>query len=126
MTGSFDLRTVFAHLKASGAEPVKTGPDFWAGLASGERRYPGRLAMILPMTEDFPQWERHPAGEELIVMLSGVCTLILETDAGETRTRLDAGKAVLVPTGAWHRAEVVEPGEALFVTEGEGSEHKPL
>ena len=126
MTGSFDLRTVFAHLKASGAEPVETGPDFWAELASGERCYPGRLAMILPMTEDFPHWERHPAGEELIVMLSGVCTLILETEAGETRTRLEAGRAVLVPAGAWHRAEVVEPGEALFVTEGEGSDHKPL
>lgn len=126
MTGSFDLRTVFAHLKASGAEPVEAGPDFWAELASGERRYPGRLAMILPMTEDFAHWERHPAGEELIVMLSGVCTLIIETEAGETRTRLEAGRAVLVPAGAWHRAEVVESGEALFVTEGEGSEHKPL
>lgn len=126
MSEPFDLRDTFAHLQTTGAEPVATGPDFWAELASGDRRYPGRLAMILPMTEDFPHWECHPAGEELIVMLSGACTLILETAAGETRTHLEAGKAVLVPTGVWHRMEILEPGEALFVTEGEGSEHKPL
>ena len=126
MSEPFDLRHTFAHLKATGAEPVPTGPDFWAELVSRDRNYPGRLAMILPMTADFPHWERHPAGEELIVMLSGACTLILETAAGETRTHLEAGKAVLVPTGVWHRAEILEPGEALFVTEGEGSEHKPL
>ena len=104
MSEPFDLRDTFAHLKATGAEPVPTGPDFWAELASSDRNYPGRLAMILPMTEDFPHWERHPAGEELIVMLSGACTLILETAAGETRTHLEAGKAVLVPTGIARRS----------------------
>ena len=126
MADSFDLREVFVHLKASGAAPVATGPRFWAELASGHRAYPGRLAMVLPMAEDFAHWERHPHGEELIVMLSGSCDLILQPDGGETRIRLDAGRAVLVPTGVWHRAEIVEPGEALFVTEGEGTEHKPI
>lgn len=126
MTDPFDLRDTFVHLKQSGAGLVATSPEFWAELASGERRYPGRLAMVLPMTEDFSNWERHPAGEELIVMLSGACTLIIETEAGEARTRLDAGKAVLVPAGAWHRAEILDPSEALFVTEGEGAEHKPV
>lgn len=126
MTDSFDPRTTYVHLKASGAAPVEAGPQFWADLSDGRCAYPGRLAMILPMVDDFPHWERHPQGEELIIMLAGVCLLIVETDAGDVRTRLEAGQAVLVPAGAWHRAEVLEPGEALFVTEGEASEHRQL
>lgn len=126
MSEPFDLRSTFVHLDKTGAARVETGPEFWAELAAGNRHFPGRLAMVLPMAEDFAHWERHPAGEELIVMLSGACLLIIETEAGETRTRLEAGKAVLVPTGAWHRAEILEPGEALFVTEGEGTQHRPI
>ncbi len=126
MANSFDPRDIFVHLNTSGATTVQTGPDFWTDLMSGQRVYPGRMAMVLPMREDFAHWERHPAGEELILMLSGRCTVIIETDTGEDQTVLEAGKACLVPTGAWHRAIIHEPGEALFVTEGEGTEHRAL
>ncbi|MEP3073714.1 cupin domain-containing protein [Maricaulis sp.] len=123
---TFDPRKTYIHLAPSGASEVDTSGDFWGELASGQRDYPGRLAMVLPMTGDFPHWERHPAGEELVMMLSGTMDLILEEDAGERTVRIGPGEAVLVPTGVWHRGVIIEPGEALFVTEGEGTDHKPV
>ena len=35
------------------------------------------------------------------------------------------GERVLNPPGVWHTADVHEPGDALFITPGEGTEHKP-
>lgn len=123
---SFDPKTTYIHLAPSGASEVDTSGDFWGDLTSGRQVYPGRLAMVLPMTGDFPHWERHPAGEELLVMLSGAMDVILEEESGERTVRLEAGQAMLIPTGVWHRAVMLEPGETLFVTEGEGTEHKPI
>ena len=82
--------------------------------------------MVLPMAEDFAHWERRSRGEALIVMLSGSYDLIVQFDGGETRIRLDAGRAVLAPSGVWRRAEIVEPGEALDAAAGEDAEHKPI
>lgn len=123
---SFDPKNTYIHLAPSGASEVDTSGDFWGELMRGERDYPGRLAMVLPMTGDFSNWERHPAGEELLVMLSGSMDVILEEAEGERTVRLETGRAMLVPTGTWHRAVMIEPGEVLFVTEGEGTEHKPI
>ncbi len=34
--------------------------------------------------------------------------------------------AIVVPRGEWHTARVFEPSEAIFVTRGDGTEHRPL
>ena len=34
--------------------------------------------------------------------------------------------AVVVPRGEWHTARVLEPSEAVFVTRGDGTQHRPL
>jgi hypothetical protein len=38
---------------------------------------------------------------------------------------LEAGQAVVNPRGVWHTVDVHEPGQALFVTPGRGTEHRP-
>ena len=38
---------------------------------------------------------------------------------------LPPGEFAVVPKGIWHTADVIEPGEALFVTAGEGTSHRP-
>jgi hypothetical protein len=38
---------------------------------------------------------------------------------------LRAGLAVVNPRGAWHTVDVHEPGLALFITPGRGTEHRP-
>ena len=85
----------------------------------------GRMVTVFPQAESWTSWERHPAGEELVFLISGRVDLIQELDGEEHRIELHAGDAVLNPPGVWHTSDVHEPGDALFITPGEGTEHRP-
>ena len=115
----------FAHLDATVAiTPVEVGPDFWTRTV-GELPS-GRLLSTFATTADWDSWEMHPAGDELILQLTGAMELVLDAGNGvEQRLRLDAGHFVVVPPGTWHTADVIEPGEALYLTFGDGTEHRP-
>jgi mannose-6-phosphate isomerase-like protein (cupin superfamily) len=78
------------------------------------------------MLADWRQYEMHPAGDEVVVLLSGAVTFVLEEAAGERRVALKPHQACVVPRGVWHRAIVDEPGAALFITRGAGTQHRPL
>ena len=64
-------------------------------------------------------------GEEVVLLLSGRVDLIQRIDGGERRVALGPGQAVVNPPGVWHTADVHEPGDALFITPGRGTEHEP-
>ncbi|WOJ98083.1 cupin [Congregibacter brevis] len=73
---------------------------------------------------DWGSWEMHPAGDELVVLMSGRVTMILLN--GETETSLsleEPGSYVVVPKGLWHTALIAEPTKMLFMTPGEGTLH---
>lgn len=38
---------------------------------------------------------------------------------------LDGKDAFIVPQGVWHRIEIRRPGQVLFITPGEGTQHRP-
>jgi quercetin dioxygenase-like cupin family protein len=84
------------------------------------------MVMQFEFAEDWSTWERHPAGEELVVLISGKAELILEQDGGEEHatTLARPGEFVLVPRGVWHTARVQERCAMLFVTPGEGTENR--
>lgn len=69
--------------------------------------------------------EMHPDGDELLVLLSGRITVVLEDSDPPRRVRLDPGRGLIVPQGVWHRVLVEEPCELLHVTPGPGSRHRP-
>ena len=72
--------------------------------------------------EPWPTWEVHPAGDELVLLLSGDTDLVLATDNGETITRVTSpGDYIVVPKGTWHTARPHAPTTMLFVTPGEGT-----
>jgi len=55
---------------------------------------------------------------------SGDADMILATEAGERKIRLDArGAFVVVPRNTWHTARDHAPTTMLFVTPGEGIEN---
>jgi mannose-6-phosphate isomerase-like protein (cupin superfamily) len=85
----------------------------------------GRLVGMFHQTESWSSWERHPAGEEVVLLLSGRADLLQQIDGRERRVPLHPGQAVVNPTGVWHTADVHEPGDILTVTPGRGTEHKP-
>ena len=59
-------------------------------------------------------------------MLSGRVDVVQGFDGSEVTTPLAPGEAVVNPRGVWHRAVVHEPGRALFITPGMGTEHRPM
>lgn len=127
----FDLTQMFVHL-GLGAK-AEALPDFsWD--ADSLRRYEeahradadeGRLVVMSDLTETWTQWERHPAGDEVVIVLSGRVTLVQELDGGALAAEVHAGEAVINPAGVWHTCDVLEPGRALYITPGRGTEHRP-
>jgi uncharacterized cupin superfamily protein len=62
------------------------------------------------------EWERHPVGDEIVMVLAGETTITFLTDAGEESSRLAAGELVVVPQGTWHRFHTPEGVQVLSVT----------
>ena len=85
----------------------------------------GRLVCVTPQEKTWSSWERHPAGDELVVLLSGRVDVIQDLPEGHHTVSLRAGRAMVNPKGVWHTNDVHEPGSALFVTPGAGTEHRP-
>jgi uncharacterized cupin superfamily protein len=85
----------------------------------------GRLVSMHTFDGPWSSWEMHPAGEELVVCLTGTIELVQETAAGERRVVLQAGEAVVNPPGVWHTADVDAPCTCLFVTAGTGTDQRP-
>jgi len=70
--------------------------------------------------------ECHPAGDEIVYLVSGSIDLILETESGERTVELRGRAACRVPRGLWHRAGVHAPSEVLHITRGAGTRHRPV
>jgi len=85
----------------------------------------GRLVATFACDADWPHWEMHPHGEEVLVLLAGTMTMVLDDGGKEARVKLTAGRGCIVPRGVWHRAEVSEPGRLLGITYGRGTTHRP-
>jgi catechol 2,3-dioxygenase-like lactoylglutathione lyase family enzyme/mannose-6-phosphate isomerase-like protein (cupin superfamily) len=119
----------FVHLRDDGrADAVPAGPTFWAELSAGGHpalQQGGRLVSAFDFDAPWTAWERHPAGEELVMLMSGEADLLLETADGIRTVRLaEPGDHVLVPAGVWHTARTDRPTRLLFVTPGAGTEHR--
>jgi mannose-6-phosphate isomerase-like protein (cupin superfamily) len=67
----------------------------------------------------------HPKGDEIVCLLSGSVTFILERESGpQTIELVESGSYVIVPKGTWHTAKARGPCRMLFITAGEGTEHR--
>jgi quercetin dioxygenase-like cupin family protein len=129
---AFDLARTFVHLgQGSTATPLS---DFeWSAeyldayaarfAADGEE---GRLVCVSAQASTWDAWERHPAGDEVVVLLSGRVDVIQELEGRQHVVELRAGEAMVNPRNVWHTTRVLEPGQALFITPGAGTEHRPL
>jgi len=122
-----DLTQTYVQL-TDGAEarPVAVGADFWETIAERTELHAGRLVMLNRCGADWAHWEMHPAGDEIVFLLSGAVDLVLERADGEDIIELRRRAACIVPGGVWHRAIVHQPGEMLFITRGAGTRHRPV
>jgi mannose-6-phosphate isomerase-like protein (cupin superfamily) len=125
---AFDLNTTFVHLEdGTAAKRLEVTPDFWKTIDARPELARGRLVTATRFEADWPHWEMHPAGEELVMLVSGALDLVLDAPSGARTTLPLSGRcAVLIPRGTWHWARVHEPSEMWFVTYGEGTRHRGL
>lgn len=120
-----DLKTTYLSL-ADGPDvvPLEVGPDFWATIDARED-LAERLVAEFSFDRDWDSWEVHPAGDEIVVLLSGAVDLVLDEPEGERVVVLRDRGTAIVPRGIWHTADVVAPSTALHITRGEGTRHRP-
>lgn len=128
-------RSIFSHPLHLGRgatavpQPEFTGDMDWYeayGARHGEDGKEGRLVSAFTFTESWDSWEMHPAGDEVVICLDGEMTLHQEMADGETRTvTLTAAEYAVNPPGCWHTADIEGEATALFITAGEGTQHRP-
>lgn len=79
------------------------------------------------MTREPPHGgEMHPDGGELMFLVSGRVSIVLEDEDPPRNVDLAPGEAFLVPKGVWHRVLLSEPSQLLYITPGPRGEHRPL
>lgn len=77
--------------------------------------------------QDWPTWEVHPNGDEVVILLEGEVDVVLRVDNEDKVVTLsDAGGYVIVPKGVWHTAKIASFAKLLFITPGEGTENKTI
>jgi mannose-6-phosphate isomerase-like protein (cupin superfamily) len=123
-----DLAFTYVRVRGdSSVEPLPANDTFWEQLMRGELGsfHNEYLVSCHAFDADWSVWEVHPNGDEIVCLLSGSVTLILERkDGPEAIALAKSGAYVIVPRGTWHTAKVVSPARLLFITAGEGTQHR--
>lgn len=121
LEGSFDLSANTIDLDRAGVAcvtPARPGPPQRIdGLTIGAPRMSGNPPHA---------GEMHPDGDELLFLVSGRVTVVLEDVEPARKVPLLPGQGIVVPRGVWHRVLLDEPSQILHITPGPGGEHRPL
>jgi mannose-6-phosphate isomerase-like protein (cupin superfamily) len=123
----FELDTSVAALFTDGSSRIIQPGD------GGPVRIEGFTVGAPLMTCSAPhRGELHPDGDELLYLISGHVEVVFEEDGTPDRVGVErsvtvqAGQAIVVPAGVWHRVVVTEPAQMIHITPGPGSDHRPL
>jgi mannose-6-phosphate isomerase-like protein (cupin superfamily) len=105
--------------------PVAVTPTIYEELDRHFDHFKGRLLVATYRFDaDWPTWEMHPKGDEVVVLLSGAADMVLDEAGNHRVVKLSApGEFVIVPKATWHTAKISTPTTMLFVTPGEGTEN---
>lgn len=126
--GPHDGGSTAAIFAPDGTATVKAfSPTFYEELDRDFAGFAGHLLIQrYTFATPWPTWERHPAGDEYVYLLSGDTDFVLWRDGREQVIRVATpGSYVIVPRGVWHTARPHAPTTMLFVTPGEGTQNEP-
>ena len=86
----------------------------------------GRLVSAHCFTQSWSSWEMHPLGEEVVICTAGEMILVQEFPDGQCETvTLRPGEYAINPPGVWQIADIADEATAIFITAGEGTQHRP-
>ena len=127
-TAPHNLSSTYLRLRSDvTVEPLPVDDGFWQRLMSGDlgtfrNEY---LVTTHVFDGDWSTWEMHPNGDEVVCLLDGAVTFILEENGARRTVELaESGAFVVVPKGTWHTARVSARARMLFITAGEGTQHR--
>ena len=86
----------------------------------------GRLLVVIDGEGSGDHWESHPAGDEVVICLSGSVRVVREVEGAQREVVLLPGTATINPAGIWHAVHFVVAGSILTITPVAGTEHAPL
>jgi mannose-6-phosphate isomerase-like protein (cupin superfamily) len=128
--GPYVLSGTYLRLRPDASiEPLPVGNDFWQRLMGGKLGdfHHEYLVITASYDKDWPTWEMHPNGDEIVMLLEGSTTLVLEIDGREKVVKLNEACAyVVVPRGTWHTSRTRAACRMLFITAGEGTQIRPV
>lgn len=122
-----DLASTFVVLEPDqSAVPVAVTPTIWQDLDRDFGSFKGRaLVSCFSFDHDWETWEMHPAGDEVVCLLSGRASFEFE-GRGHVAELAVPGTCLIVPRGTWHTAHTTVPTKMLFITPGERTRNKAL
>lgn len=121
---AFDLEKTYLALDGAGeVKPLPVGPDFWATIAANPD-VRANLVAVFGGEGDWDHWERHPKGDEVLVLLEGSMRMVFDRPEGAEVLFMAPGTTVVVPAGIWHRGLDQRGAKLLAITYGAGTEHR--
>ena len=81
---------------------------------------------VATMSENSPHGgEMHPDGDEILYLISGrVKVVFLDDDEEDIDVR--PGDGLVVPKGTWHRVDIIEPSQIVYLTPGPNNQFRPV
>jgi mannose-6-phosphate isomerase-like protein (cupin superfamily) len=127
MNDSISLADHVVHLTDQlGIGVIPLDEQLWAARDRSELTT-GRILTIFGYDATWDYQERHPTGDELVYVITGLVDLLVDCGQGERAVRLSSGAAGVIPVGGWHRLAVHEPCTVLFITPTPAcTEHRPM
>ena len=130
MPDAKNLAENFIHLglgATAESQPAFSGIEWYEGYGErhGNDGAEGRLVSWYTFTENWDVWEMHPNGAEVVLCVDGEITLHQEHPGGDTNSvAIRRGEYAINPPGVWHTADIDGSATAVFITAGEGTEHR--
>ncbi len=81
---------------------------------------------VATMSENSPHGgEMHADGDEVLYLISGrVRVVFINGDFDDIEVA--PGDGLIVPKGTWHRVDILEPSQIVYLTPGPDNRFKPL
>lgn len=130
MGGGTRLSESFIHLGLGATavpQPPYDGLQWYEGYGArhGDDGAEGRIVAMHTFDASWDSWEVHPKGAEVVLCTAGAMLLTQEfPDGHREQVRIEAGEYAINPPGVWHTADIDGSATAVFITAGEGTEHR--
>lgn len=69
--------------------------------------------------------EMHPDGDEILYLISGRARVVFPDDPVDD-IEVRPGDGLVVPRGMWHRVDILQPSQIVYMTPGPNNEYRPL